>query len=67
VAVVAVVYVQSDMLQVNPVLYLTRRRVTFITTEGGWEGYFVSRRRPRPGDTVRAARFADTLAVKKEE
>jgi hypothetical protein len=64
--VVGTIYVQSDMLQVNPLLYLAHRRVTFITTEGGWQGYFVSRGRPRPGDVVRASRFADTLAVREE-
>jgi len=64
-AVVGVVYVQSDMVQINPVLYLFRYRVSAVTTDDGWSGVLVSRGQPRPGSVVLASRLQNTLAFER--
>jgi hypothetical protein len=64
--VVGVVYVRSDMVQINPLLYLTRYRVWAITTSDGWAGYLVSRNKPRPQAVLLASRLANTLAVERD-
>jgi hypothetical protein len=43
VVVLAIVYIRSEMIQINPTLYLFCRRVLHITTDGGWEGHIVVR------------------------
>jgi hypothetical protein len=60
--IVGIVYVRSDMLQVNPLLYVLRYRVWAVRTTDGWDGYLVSRGRPKPGDVVLASRLQNTLA-----
>ena len=47
--VAALIYVQSDLLQINPVLYLFRRRVVKVTTKAGWQAYLVTPRRRSAG------------------
>ena len=49
-AVVALVYVRSDMQQVNPIFYLFGRRITRATTKSGRCVLVVSRRRLLPGE-----------------
>jgi hypothetical protein len=66
-AVVGVVYVRSDMLQINPLIYLGGYRVWSIRTEDGWIGYLVARHQPRRGDTLLASRLANTLAVERQD
>lgn len=39
--VLGVVYVRSEMVQINPTLYLFGRRVLRVTTDHGWKGYIV--------------------------
>lgn len=41
--VLAVMYVRSEMTQINPTLYLMGRRVLHVSTDGGWEGHIVVR------------------------
>lgn len=41
--VTGLVYVRSEMTQINPTLYILGRRVVEITTVGGWRGYVVAR------------------------
>jgi hypothetical protein len=53
--VVAVVYLQSNMLAVNPLLYVLGLRVTGVTTTAGSGIYLVSRSLPRRGEVVLAA------------
>lgn len=42
-AVTGLVYVRSEMTQVNPTLYIMGRRVVHITTDRGWDGHVVVR------------------------
>jgi hypothetical protein len=65
VLVIGVVYVRSEMIQINPVLYLLGYRVWKITTSEGWSGYFIGRDRPRAGAALLASRLANTVAVEK--
>lgn len=65
--VVGVVYVRSDMVQINPLLYLSRYRVWAITTTDGWSGYLISRNRPRPGSVLLASRLANTVALERQD
>jgi hypothetical protein len=63
--VVGVVYVQSDMVQINPLLYLFGYRVSAVTTGDGWSGVLISRSQPRPGSVVLASRLQNTLALER--
>ncbi len=61
--VAALIYVQSDLLQINPVLYLFRRRVVKVTTKAGWQAYLVTPRRPIGGETILATTLATGVLV----
>lgn len=61
--VLALVYVQSDMLQINPTLYVFRRRVVKITTRKGWQAYLVTHRVPLPNETILATTLASGVLV----
>jgi hypothetical protein len=63
-AVVLVIFVRSNLAQINPVLYLLGRRVASITA-GGRSYYVVCRRLPRPPGQIDAVRVAGLL-VRKE-
>jgi hypothetical protein len=62
-AIAGAVYVQSDMLQINPTLYLARYRVFAVRTSDDWEGYLISRVRPERGATLLASRLQNTVAL----
>lgn len=62
-AVVASVYVQSDMLAINPVFYLFRLKVVSIETECGFTGFLVIRTTPTAGDTVQAAKLSPHVLI----
>jgi hypothetical protein len=62
--VVLVIFLRSDLAQINPALYLLGRRVVSITT-GQRSYYVVCRRLPRPPTRIEAARVAGLL-VRKE-
>jgi hypothetical protein len=65
--VLALVYVQSDMLQINPILYLFRRRVVKVTTRAGWQAYLITRRVPLPGETILATTLASGVLVRSSQ
>ena len=50
--VTGLVYVRSEMTQVNPTLYLLGRRVIAIRTDGGWNGHLVVPGSPQIDDVV---------------
>lgn len=50
--VTGLVYVRSEMTQVNPTLYILGRRVVALTTDHGWSGHVVARSSVRPGDII---------------
>jgi hypothetical protein len=51
--VTGLIYVRSEMTQINPTLYILGRKVTKITTSGGWSGYVIARTSIEPGDVIR--------------
>jgi len=65
--VVGVVYVRSNMVQVNPLLYVLSYRVVEVTTSDDWNGYLISRRKPSVGDQVLVSRFVNTLALERSD
>jgi hypothetical protein len=65
--VLALVYVQSDMLQINPILYLFRRRVVKITTKANWQAYLITRRVPLPAETILATTLASGVLVRSSQ
>lgn len=67
-AVAAVVYVQSDMLQINPIFYVFGRRVQKITTaEKDWSAYLITKRRVLPGETIHATTLTTGVLVRQTE
>lgn len=62
--VLALVYVQSDMLQVNPTLYVFRRRVVKVTTKKAWQAYLITHRVPLPNETIQATTLASGVLVR---
>lgn len=52
--VVGLVYVRSEMSQINPTLYILGRRVVAVTSDKGWSGHLVVTSAPQAGDVVQA-------------
>lgn len=42
IVVAGLIYVRSDMSQINPTLYLLGMKVLRVTTEEGWNGYIIA-------------------------
>jgi hypothetical protein len=61
--VAAIVYVRSDMAQVNPTLYLFGYLVVSIRTTGDLRSFAIVRRRPLPGDRIRKVSLSNTVFV----
>lgn len=61
--VAGLVYVQSEMIQINPLLYVLLYRVWAVRTMDGWSGYLISRHTPEPHTTLLASRLANTIAL----
>lgn len=63
VGVIMAVYVQSNMLAVNPVLYLVGLRVFWITTDTGFAAYLIARAAPEAGTVIQTAELGDGVLV----
>ena len=61
--VAGIVYVRSEMTQVNPTLYLLGRRVVHVNTEQGWKGHIVIRSTAVPGAVVRTVPINSMVRV----
>jgi hypothetical protein len=61
--VTGLVYVRSEMTQVNPTLYILGRRVLAVTTDGGWSGHVVVRSSVRAGDVILAVPLNPAVRV----
>lgn len=62
--VLAVVYVRSEMTQINPTLYLLGRRVIHVSTEGGWNGHVIVKSPSvAPGSVLRVASLNPAVRV----
>ena len=57
------IYVRSEMTQVNPTLYLLGRRVAKVTSDAGWRGYVIVRSHPEVDDVVRVVSLNNTVRV----
>jgi hypothetical protein len=51
--VTGLIYVRSEMTQINPTLYLLCRRVVRVTTTDGWSGYVIMRTHPEPSEPIK--------------
>lgn len=65
-AVVALIYTRSDLIQVNPSLYIIGRVATRIRTHDGLWFVLISKSRPCSGDTVQAASLRESVLVADE-
>jgi hypothetical protein len=63
IVIAAVIYVQSEMLAINPLLYVFGYRVVAITTDTNHPMFLITRAVPNPGDAVIAARLADRVLL----
>lgn len=63
VAVTGLIYVRSDMAQINPTLYLLGRRVLKVATDQDWHGYVIARSSLEPGSLLRAVPLNDSIRV----
>lgn len=61
--VTGLVYVRSEMTQVNPTLYVFGKRVVAITTDKGWSGHLVAASPPHAGDVIRAVSLNAAVRV----
>lgn len=65
-AVAALIYVRSDMQQVNPIFYLLQRRIMKVTTAQDRTLYAITRRRLLPGPVSGTELTSGILLVDKE-
>jgi hypothetical protein len=61
--IVAVIYVRSSLVQINPTLYLFGWRLYAIEIGDGWSGYLLIRAPVRRGEKLAAARMTERLFV----
>jgi hypothetical protein len=59
--VIGLIYVRSNMMQMNPLLYVIGLRLHAVTTHDGFRGYLIGAETPRIGDTLRVARRNNIL------
>ena len=62
-AIGGLIYVRSEMTQVNPTLYLLGRRVVKVAIEGGWSGYVVVRSVPAVDGEMRVVSWNNQVRV----
>ncbi len=63
IVVVGAVYINSDMIYVNPLLYVFGRKVVSIEAGDGTRGMCIVRTIPSPGTDVQLVRIRDFLYV----
>lgn len=61
--VTASIYVQSNMIAINPMLYLGGYRVFAVTMDAGSATYLIARSQPSPGQVVFAAELGEAVLV----
>ena len=66
-AVLAVVYVNSNMLYINPMLNLFGFHLYAVTSAGDAEHTVIARRRPRPGTTLRLVTIGENVHIEKPD
>jgi hypothetical protein len=63
--VVGLIYVQSDLVHINPLLYVLGHRVFAVRVEGNVERLLIARRPPVEGQVVIASHFTDALLIER--
>jgi hypothetical protein len=61
--VLALIYVRSELVQINPIVYLLLMRVVKVKTTTGEDVYVIARGRPRSGDELALRSFAGVSIV----
>lgn len=61
--VTCLVFVRSEMVQINPVMYLFRRRVVRIRTSDGQWIYLITKAAPEVGDAIDAIPLRGNLVM----
>ena len=64
--VTGLIYVRSEMTQINPTLYLLGRRVARVTTTGGWSGYIITRTQLEPDESIQTVSLNPQVRVEVE-
>jgi hypothetical protein len=62
-AIIAVVYIRSSLIQINPTLYLLGWRLFAIDIGNGWSGYVLTRGPIASGRELHAVRMTERLFV----
>jgi len=57
------IYVRSEMTQVNPTLYLLGRRVAKVSTKEGWRGYVIVKTHPETDEVIRVVSLNSAVRV----
>ena len=66
-AVLAVVYVNSNMLYINPMLNLCGFHLYAVTSAGDIEHTVIAKRRPRAGATLRLVTIGENVHIEKQD
>jgi len=61
--VIAVLYVRSEMIQINPTLYLFRWRVFSIATSNGLSAHLLTQHDVHASSDIKAVRFKNTVLI----
>jgi hypothetical protein len=61
--IIAVIYIRSSLVQVNPTLYLFGWRLFAVEIGDGWSAYILAHRRIARGQDVQAVRMTERLFV----
>jgi len=61
--VIAILYVRSEMIQINPTLYFFRWRVLSVATSDGLTTHLLTQHDVRARSDIRAVRFKNTLLI----
>ncbi|OMC38988.1 hypothetical protein A5740_02805 [Mycobacterium sp. GA-1841] len=67
ITVTFLVHVRTEIIQVNPTLFLFGWRIYAFTDSGGLDGHLICRRRILSGDTVQAYRMTNDILLLAEE
>jgi hypothetical protein len=62
-AVSGLVYVRSEMAQINPTLYVLGRRVVRLGSDQGWEGHVIMRSSAKAGEVIRVVPLNAAIRV----
>jgi hypothetical protein len=61
--VTGLIYVRSEMTQINPTLYLFGRRVVHVVTDGHWDGHVIARSLLQPGSAIQTVSLNSAVRV----